>query len=282
MKIKETVLAVLSDTHTGSSTALFPAQGFKGNHVEDNPILPNKRQKMIQGVMATFRGEVAVARKDKRLIIVMLGDAIDGFHHGSMQESLFREQDQIEAHVSIMRDFMERTGFDKQKGDELYYVRGTEAHVKDNEKSIARKLNAKKSQSGIHVHEILELPINGKLFVFAHHGKGRGEGANEGNELRNFLRNNTIDRRKDGVKVFDVLVSGHTHGHTWATWNERMEEGKFRGVHGVICPSWQAKTTYAYGKVALSINSVGGVYINIGVDGKIGDPQFVTRKTTDY
>jgi hypothetical protein len=215
---------------------------------------------------------VAEARKNKRLIVINLGDAIDGFHHGSMQESLFKVNDQIEAHLILMRDFMKRVGF--RKGDELHYVMGTEAHVGDNEKNIAEELQAE-------VHDLLTLNINGKSHVFAHHGKKRGSGQNEGNALRNFLRDYRDDLEKDDIPPADVLWSGHTHAHTWNTHIRRVKGGEFHELHGIICPSFQAKTRYTYGKMPMVVNSVGGTYMRIGADGEISRPHFVVQVTQD-
>ena len=267
--------------HTGSSTALFPRQGYQGEGTEDNHVSPNDKQSEIHPVFVRFAGEVATARKGKRLIIVNLGDAIDGFHHGSMQESLFQEKDQCAAHVLLMKDFLKRAGFDRKKGDELYYVRGTEVHVKNAEHDMAKELGAVKAGSKLYVHEILELNINGLVNVFAHHGKNRGAGQNEGNALRNFLRDIRNDREKDGLSRIDVLWSGHTHGHTWNTHIARVNGGHFHQMHGVICPSWQAKTRFALGKVPMAVNSVGGTYTRINVDGTFSCPRFVVQTTKD-
>jgi predicted phosphodiesterase len=281
LKIQETLLAVLSDMHTGSSTALFPRSGYQGPGTEDNLIKPNDRQLEIHPVFVRFAGEVATARKGKRLIIVNLGDAIDGFHHGSMQESLFKENDQCAAHVLLMSDFMKRAGFDKKKGDELYYVRGTEAHVKDSESDMARELGAVRAETGLFVNEVLELNVNGLNHLFLHHGKARGRGVNEGNALRNYLRDTRDEREKDGLSKIDVLWSGHTHGHMYESHIKRITGGNYHVFHGVICPSWQAKTRFAYGKVPSAVNSVGGVYAKIGVDGTMGLPRFVVQCTRD-
>lgn len=279
MKIEDTILAVLSDMHTGSSTALFPARGFKAKGRDGNHVSPNKKQVEIHPTFIRFAGEVAKARRGKRLIVVHNGDAIDGFHHGSMQESLFKAEDQSDAHIVLMREFLKRVGF--KKGDELYYVVGTEAHVKDTENDIAKELKAVRADEDTFVHEILELNINGMVHVFAHHGKDRGKGQNEGNGLRNFLRDIRYDRLKDGLSQIDVLWSGHTHGHTWTSHIARVKGDAFHQMHGVICPSWQSKTRWALGKVPMAVNSVGGVYARISVDGLMGVPRFVVQTTRD-
>ncbi len=276
MKIQDTLLAVLSDMHTGSSTALFPRNGFQNS--QGNIVKPNRKQIEIYRVFIRFAGEVAIARKGKRLIVVNLGDAIDGFHHGSMQESLFQEQDQCDAHILLMNEFLERIDFGKD--DELHYVQGTEAHVKDVENKIGAELGAVKVGHKKYVSDILTLNINGFQSVFAHHGKARGGGMNEGNALRNFLRDVRNDIEKDGLKRFDALWSGHTHGHTYNTHITRVLDN-FHVFHGIICPSWQAKTRYAYGKVPLAVNSVGGVIAKIGADGTFSPPRFIVQTTKD-
>lgn len=281
MKVADTILAILSDMQTGSSTALFPRHGYKGEGTEDNHVSPNERQIDIHHVFVRFAAEVAVARKNRRLILVNLGDSIDGFHHGSLQESLFKEKDQCAAHAMLMQDFMKRVGFSKKKGDELHYVRGTESHVKDTENETAKELGAVRAWTGLYVNEILELNINGLQHLFLHHGKARGAGQNEGNGLRNYLRDTRDDREKDGLSRVDVMWSGHTHGHTYNTHIRRLKDGEFHEMHGVICPSWQAKTRYAYGKVPAAVNSVGGVFARITVDGDMQRPRFVVKPTKD-
>jgi hypothetical protein len=281
VKIAETLLCVISDMHTGSSTALFPRSGYKGEGTEDNHISPNDKQVEIHHTFVRFAGEVAKARKGMRLIVVNLGDGVDGFHHGSMQESLFKESDQCAAHVQLMTDFLKRVAFDKKRGDELHYVRGTEVHVKDSEQDMARELGAVKAETGLYVNEILSLSVNGLQNIFAHHGKARGNGGNEGNALRNFLRDIRADREKDGLPRIDVLWSGHTHGHTYGTHIARIRDGNYHVMHGIICPSWQAKTRYALAKVPMAVNSVGGTYVKIGVDGTFGLPRFVVQTTRD-
>ena len=166
---------------------------------EGNMIKPSDRQVEMYGTWVRYTGEVAAARKGKRLIIVNLGDAVDGMHHNSLQECLFKAKEQAAAHVELMTGFMKKTGFSKKQGDELYYVRGTEVHVGDSEDPVGEELGAVKAPSGLFVHEILTLNINGLNVMFLHHGKARGNGVNEGNALRNYLRDTRVARRKDGL-----------------------------------------------------------------------------------
>ena len=281
MKVSDTLLCVLSDMHTGSSTALFPRNGYRAEGREENPVLPNDRQLEIHATFFRLMAEVAAARKGRRLIIVNLGDAVDGIHHNSIQESLFKTKDQAGAQIQLMTEFMKKAGFNKRAGDELYYVRGTEVHTGDAEDPIAQELGAVKADSGLYVHEIMEKNINGLNHLFLHHGKARGQGVNEGNALRNWLRDMRVNRARDKLTPVDVVWSGHTHGHMYGNHVERMPDGHFHILHGIICPSWQAKTRYAYNKVPSAVNSVGGVFAKIGVDGSFSVPRFVVQVTKD-
>jgi hypothetical protein len=279
LKVADALLVVLSDMHTGGSTALFPRNGYQIEGAEGNFIKANDRQVEIHHTWTRFAAEVAVTRKGRRMIVINLGDAVDGIHHNSLQECLFNIKDQCAAHVALMDEFKKKTGF--TKGDELYYVRGTEVHVGETENEMAEELGAAKAESGLYVNEILTLNINGLNVIFLHHGKGRGNGVNEGNALRNYLRDTRDARRKDGLPKVDVMVSGHTHGHLYSNHVEREPGGNYHIFHGIICPSWQAKTRFAYAKVPAAVNSIGGLYVKIGADGTFGLPKFVVQVTKD-
>ena len=261
--------------HTGSSTALFPPNGYKSK--EGNVVLPSDKQREIYKTFVRFTAETKLARKGRRLIVVNLGDNVDGFHHGSMQESLFRAEDQSGAHMLLMNDFFKRVGF--KKGDEYHCVKGTESHVKDYEDDIAKELGAVKNKHGEYISDTLLLNINGSKHLFAHHGKSKGSGHNEGNALRNFLRAIRQDRRMSGVERIDALWSGHYHAHCWETHKERQPDGNFHEMHGIILPSWQAKTRYAYAVAATDVNTIGGVYCRVSVDGDIFRPRFRIKPT---
>jgi hypothetical protein len=265
--------------HTGSSTALFPRNGYQIQGAEGNFIKANDRQIEIHKTWVRFTGEVAVARKGRRLIVVNLGDSIDGLHHNSLQECLFNVKDQCQAHVELMEDFKGRVKFGKD--DELYYVRGTEVHVGETENDMAQELGAVQAESGLFVNEIFEMDINGLKMMFLHHGKSRGRGVNEGNALRNYLRDTREERQNDGLTRLDVMWSGHTHAHMYESHIKRTPGGGYHVFHGIICPSWQAKTKWAYGKVPAAVNSVGGAYVRIGADGTFGLPKFVVQVTKD-
>ncbi len=278
MKVQDTLLTVLSDMHSGSSTALFLNREWQDEHQNHRP---NERQKQIYKVFEECIGYARERRKGKRLITVHNGDAVEGVHHNSLQICVLNKNSQAEIHTELMDAFLRKTRFEKKSGDKLFYVRGTETHVEDIETEIAKDLSAEPTPDGNYVFDHLELEINGRLIWMIHHGKGRGRGANEGNTLRNFLKDIYWDCKKSGTRPPDMVISGHTHTPSWNVYVAR-DKSSFHLMHGVICPSWQGKTRYAYKVAPVDVNEIGAVFIEIKADGEIRMPHFILQETKIY
>jgi hypothetical protein len=271
---KDVLHVTLSDFHSGSNFALFLPrkwQGLKNNH------FPTSLQIKIRKRFEKLAAEVKAARGGKRVRLVHDGDAIDGDHHHSGDVCTLNQMEQADIHIQLMAEFQKRIGW--QAGDELYYTRGTQTHVEEYENYIGREMNAVANGDSF-MWDLLRLKTNGVTAWFVHHGPGRGEGANEGNTMRNWLRNIYMEAVKDGRPVPDILYTGHVHNPTYSTyiWRREME---FRTMHGVILPSWQAKTVYAHMRAPVQVNKIGGVYQEIKADGTICIPRFCVMTTDD-
>lgn len=275
LKIRDTLIVVLSDMHTGGSTALFPNHFWQDEHQNHTP---NQKQQEIYKVFEKCMDYAKDKRKGKRLIVVHNGDSIEGVHHNSMQICVLKKDSQAELHEELMDSFLRKSKFDKNKNDKLFYVRGTETHVEDKEVEIAKDLSAERSPDGNYVFDHLELDVNGKLLWFVHHGKGKGKGAAEGNALRNFLRDIYFDCNKLGKRPPDVVVSGHVHTPSYSNYVYR-KGNNFHIMHGIICPSFQAKTRFAYKVAPVDVNEIGAVFIEITVSGDIRIPNFILQDT---
>lgn len=268
MNSKDVIHVVVSDFHSGSNYALFLDRHWKGT--KDANHHPSSKQIQIRKQFKNFCEEVKGIRKGKAVRLVHNGDAIDGDHHHSGDVCTLNVLDQADIHVELMEEMKKR--IDWQRGDELYYTRGTQSHVNEMENYIGRETNAV-SDGDFFVHDILKLKTNGVESWFVHHGKGRGEGANEGNSVRNWLRGIFFDALRDKSPIPDIIYTGHVHDPTYSTyiWREKM---KFKAMHGIILPSWQMKTVYAHMVAPVSKNRIGGVYHEIKADGTISIPVF--------
>jgi predicted phosphodiesterase len=276
---KDTLVTVLSDMHSGGSTALFPNRFWQSTTTEHNHT-PTHKQASMYRHFENCMEYAAQNRKGKRLIVVHDGDAIEGVHHNSIQVITQNKSEQAGLHIDLMDTFLQRARFSKKNGDLLYYVSGTETHTGDVEQSIAKDLSAEKNPEGGRIFDHLELNINGRILWFVHHGKGRGKGANEGNELRNWLRDVFWDCMKVKKQPPDVVVTGHTHTPTWNTYVAR-NVNDFHMIHGVICPSWQMKTRYGYKVAPVERNEIGAAFVEIKADGEIRTPSILMMEIKD-
>lgn len=266
---KDVLQVVLSDTHSGSNYALFVGRNWQGT--KENTHYPSAKQIKIRERFEIFADEVAQARNGKQVRLIHNGDALDGDHHHSGDVCTVNTLEQAEIHVEIMQEFQKRIGW--QRGDEIYYTRGTQTHVNDMENWIGEQMNAV-MDGEYYFHDLLKLETNGVMSWFVHHGPGAGVGPNEGNALRNWLRNIYFDALKDGLRPPDIVYSGHTHTPNWQPYAYRTSGFIWRSMHGIILPSWQMKTAYAWQKAPVNKNRIGGVIHEIKADGTVTIPRF--------
>lgn len=269
---KDAMQAVISDTHSGSNFALFLNRHWHGQKTSH---IPRAVQIKIRDQMEKYTDEVRQAREGKKMILVHNGDAIDGDHHHSGDVATLDEVEQADIHIELMEEI--KTRMDWQRGNEIYYTRGTQSHVHGMENYIGRQMNAVPC-GDFHVWDFLELETNGVMSWFVHHGPGRGKGANEGNPIRNWLKNIYYDAMKDNIRCPDIVYTGHVHDPGYDVF-PRRKKMVFSLMHGIILPSWQAKTSYAWMKAPVSKNKIGGVYHEIKSDGTITVPKFSIMAT---
>lgn len=265
----DALIVPLSDFHSGSNYALFPDRFWEGKN--GNNHTPTARQKLIHEQFVKFTDLIAAERKGKRIVTVIDGDAVEGCHHNNVDVCTRDINDQADLHVELINAYKKRVKW--QRGDKLYYVLGTETHVSDVEHEIAEQVGAEQLPDGGYVANHLELTVNSRTLWFVHEGKRAGTGANEGNGLRNWLRDIYFDSLKARTFPPDVVYSGHVHQPTYNTYiaNDDMT---FRVLHGVVLPSWQCKTRYAYKVAPVARNHIGGVMQEITAGGDIRPPQF--------
>lgn len=270
---KDALVVDISDMHSGSNYALFLGREWHGS--KGNSHIPTSLQVKIRKQWEEYGAQVRTARKGRTVKLVHNGDAIDGDHHQSGDVCTLNQLDQADIHCELMAEFQNMIGW--QAGDELYYTRGTQSHVNELENYIGREMNAVMC-GDFWVHDLLKLDVNGKRLWFVHHGPGRGQGPNEGNSVRNWLKNIRHDALYDGSEHPDILFTGHTHDPVYNTYVYR-DGMNFKMMHGIISPSWQAKTTYAWMRAPVQKNKIGGVYLPITKDGEIGLPRFSVMVT---
>lgn len=247
-----TVLAIISDTHVGSSTALAPLQFSVHNRSDFETQLTqaNKLQRWLYECWQDYWEHVFKLAKKKRLIVVHVGDLIDGVHHGSLQV-MNEVADQAEAFIDLMLPVLKRA-------DGFYGILGTgPSHAgMDNstEAMLYRDLGA------VEFGQTLTLNIDGVLHDFAHHGRAGARPWTS--SAANLATEVIMDYATQGLPLPNFIWRGHNH---------RVDDSgnKIAGTRSIALPSWQLKTSFGYRVSANTVRSDIGGYIV--VDGLVDE-----------
>ena len=241
----DTIVAVVSDTHCGSMVGLMPPRQWlldAGGYYD-----PSDGQRFLWEVWAEFWEKVAKLRKGKQLVVVFNGDAVQGVDEGFTAIISKRPEEHEAIHVECMDWALKAARFNREKGDRLFYVRGTERHSEPGaqaEERIAQDLGAEQRE-GRSSNVLLRLPINGVMFDFMHRReKAGGRVWTEDNALFYAAKDCyfRFDRERRYKAPFDVIMIG-SHFHEWVP--PITYRGKQGNVTCVITPAFQLMTHYS-------------------------------------
>lgn len=253
----KTILVIIGDTQIGSSTALAPPEFTIHNRetLEEQIVRHNRLQAWLWECWVDFwdyvkflAGATGKRKRKHRIVIVHMGDVIDGNHHQSLQ-IIQDVGDQIQVALDILTPIVDFS-------DLFFGVIGTEAHAGpagSDEISIYKTLGAQEFGQNI------MLEIDGKLHDFTHHG-------------RTGARPWTSSAASIAVEV--MLDCGH-HGipypdYIWRAHKHNIDDSgdKIDGSRAIVIPSWQLKTAFTHRVVSNRQRSDIGGYI---VDGGLID-----------
>ena len=244
-----TVLAIISDTHIGSSTAVSPLHYTVHNRssYEAQTMEANKLQRWLYECWDDFYQYVKEKRKKKRIIVVHLGDVIDYNHHGSTQ--LVQEVgDQAQMAITLLDPY-------REIADKFIGILGTAAHAGTDhaiESDLYRSIGAD------YIEQQMTIDIDGVTVDLAHHGRiGTRPWTSGAASLASEIM---LDYAQSGIPLPNYIFRGHLH---------TMDDSgsKFENTRLIQCPSWQLKTTFA-NRVAGNTrrSDIGAILLN---DGKL-------------
>jgi hypothetical protein len=260
----------IGDMHSGGLTALYPSHPmtFELDKKNTRTVPPNPYQRKLNKHFLKGADVIREASNGMRKIIVHNGDAIDGYHHGSMQYVVTSPKEQSKIHIDLMETFLDRVGFSLKNGDELHYVSGTETHTGWEEYGIAEAFNHLEAK----YWDDLRLTVNGVRLWWTHQGPKPGKGINEGNPLRNFARDIYFDcKEREKVKPPHLITTSHFHKSSYDSWNLSYDHT----VHIQVLPSWQGKTRYGIKASPFQRNDIGYVWNVITAGGDIRFNRFI-------
>lgn len=236
------LLAIASDTHAGSTVALFPPrlELAEGITVEANPLQRFYWQAWTHAV----KWVQDVAGRDP-FGLVLNGDLIEGDHHRTDQIIGRNISDHLKAAEEILRPLASRAL-------KTFITRGTECHVGDAEAALGRIFNAEKNPAtGRPVFDRLTLDICGVRLVARHHVTTTSRPWLESNGLGMELASEQLQAVRNGEPMPQVLCVAHRHVGGHITTNE--------GVC-IATPAWQGLTRHGH-KVVGAARCKPGIYI---------------------
>ena len=271
----EYLISLSSDYQSGATVGLMmpgPEQLPDGGQH-----FPSPQQGMLSDQYIECVEKEAEMRRGKTLIEIFNGDATED---GRVFKAEQIVSPNTEVHKNIFRksfDYrLRKVRHNKSKGDLLYFVGGTGAHVGNSfqhENSLAKDFYAipflkptdPDGDDGWFVWDHLIMTVNGILFDIAHQGAGVGRRPwTWENSLYNTIKGVYFECLEMGLPVPRYWIRAHNHRYTKATYY-----GKTATITGIIMPCFELRSHHIT-KVsgAQTIADIGQIYIDVGKDGK--------------
>jgi hypothetical protein len=248
-KVKNIVC--IGDTHFGSSIALMPPL----IRVQDGLVLTQSRQQvMLWQWWLDFWQFVDAVLDGEPFILVHNGDIVDGNHHGCTQLATGSISAQQSMAISALRSHVARAAA-------FYCIAGTAAHAgqsSSHEEQIANALGAIPDHDGRHCRQDLWIEMGRDLVQFAHHIGTTSSAAYKSSAIMRMIAGMQQAAGEWGFRPPTVMVRSHAHDYT---------EVKRPNCRGVICPAWQLKSDWVWGKDTTNLPIIGGLILREGKEG---------------
>lgn len=243
--------AVVADLHANSSLGLCPAEGVDlddGGHYT-----PSDLQKWLWDHWMTYWGVVDGARGSRPLTVVLLGDLVDGDHHGIAQSIMPRHlETQHRIAMAVLQPVLDLNPAS------VYVVRGTEVHVGQSgqhEEWIARDLGAvPEPVNGTYSRWDLRLSRSGVRMDFEHHGSVGKLPWTTPNLVVRTAAEVVMQYANNHETPPHLAIFGHCH-----TWGDSYDAVPV--TRAITLGAWQGKTSYGYRLGPVKMPGLGGIFV---------------------
>jgi len=222
-KQKPIGVVIVSDLHCGSTVGLWP-NGHETSTGNTIGLGNNLHQRWLWQCWQDKDKKIAAHFQDTPFALIINGDCIEGRHHGSSEIVAALNLDHTLAAIECLRPLA-------KIACAVYMTAGTECHVGDWEKMIAREIGATwLGDKGL-------LEINGTLIDIAHHMPTTSRAYLEAGAMSITMGNARQNYSRVGHKVPKIYLRGHRH--TGGIFNDGS------GIF-LVTPAWQVLTKYAH------------------------------------
>ena len=250
------VLAVVSDVHAGSTTAVCCAEPVELD--DGGQYLPSAAQGWLHDNWLAFWARVAAVRGSDPLTVLCNGDLVDGDHHGTFQIVSRDPAVQLWILRKLFAPVLALTP------SQVVVVRGTETHVGKSggsEEAFARWLH----KEGVKVPKDPATKMfswwsfQGKIgrthINAAHHGRVGQRPWTKGSVTGALAAQVVLEHANRGDPIPDLAFRSHFHTY--------VDTGAAVRTRLIQTPAWQLHTGYAHRVVPEVLSDVGGVIVVI-------------------
>ncbi len=241
-------IVVVGDTHCGSQAALMPP-GFC--LADGQEVKLSRRQKQLWQWWKEFWSFVDKVTQGEPYILVHNGDQIDGAHHGCVQL--------VTNNVGKQRDMAEMLLQPQvEKAAAFFCIAGTAAHAGQSnadEESVAKHLGAIKDRDGRYCRQDLWIELGKDLIQFAHHIGTTSSQAYKSSPAMRTIAAMHGAAGEHGFRPPTIMIRSHAHDYV---------EVKRANCRLAVCPAWQLKSDWMWGKDTASLPIIGGLVIRQG------------------
>lgn len=244
-------IVVIGDTHCGSQAALMPP-GFA--LADGQEVKQSRRQKELWGWWLEFWEFVARVTNGEPYILVHNGDQIDGAHHGCVQLVTNNVGQQRKMAEQLLKPQV-------AKAAAFYAIAGTAAHAgqsNSDEETVAEHLGSVPDADGRFCRQDLWIEMGKDLIQFAHHIGTTSSQAYKSSPAMRLMASMYGAAGEWGFRPPTIMIRSHAHDYV---------EVKRPNCRVIVCPAWQLKSDWAWGKDTASLPIIGGLVIKQGEEG---------------
>lgn len=248
-KVKNVV--VIGDTHCGSLAAIMPKHFRLANGAMQEQSL---EQEMLWNWWLEFWSFVRRVTNGEPYVLIHNGDIIDGAHHSCVQLVTNNISYQRKMAIQLLKPQVE-------KAVAFYSIAGTAAHAGQSnadEESVAEQLGSVPDEKGRFCRQDLWIEMGKDLVQFAHHIGTTSSQAYKSSPAMRLMASMYGAAGEWGFKPPTIMIRSHAHDYV---------EVKRPNCRVIVCPAWQLKSDWMWGKDTASLPIIGGLVIKQGEEG---------------
>lgn len=226
--MSQPLILAISDTHCGSTIGLMPQTVVTQ---EGNVVEANRFQRRMLGWWSECLETFNEDRAGREFYLVIVGDMVEGIHHGGRQVWSSDPMDHAAAAVIMFEPLA-------KLAKKTFIAVGTECHTRNDEAAVGKLLGAEPCpDTGRHAWDCVIMDVGRWRLHFRHHMTTTSRVYLEASALSIELGNEILSYENRRQRTPDICVRAHRH-----RFGEYHHESKMFVAQG----AWQGLTRHTH------------------------------------